>query len=261
MLHEIVDDVRARLPVLLAQEGELRRAADAQGPARDFEGALVAPGLSVIAEVKRASPSRGLIDAALDPAVQARRYEEGAAAAISVLTEPDHFRGTPDDLVAARGAVSVPVLRKDFTLHPVHVWEARAIGADAILLIVAVLDDPTLQDLLSVAQEAGLAALVEVHDEAEVERAVAAGASTIGVNNRDLATFEVDLGTAERLATLLPDTAVKVAESGIHGSADARRAIDAGYDAVLVGEHLVRSGDPAEAIRRLRAGADPTVAS
>lgn len=254
MLDRIVEDVRARLPALLGRESHVRAAAEAADPPRDFAGALAAPGLSVIAEIKRASPSRGLIDADLDPAGQARRYMLGGASAVSVLTEPDHFRGSPDDLVDARSAVDIPVLRKDFTLHPLHIWEARAMGADAVLLIVAVLDDPTLEQLVVEAGRAGLAALVEVHDEAEAVRAMSAGASIVGVNNRDLTTFEVDLGTAERLAAVIEGKALTVAESGIQGPGDAQRAIDAGYDAVLVGEYLVRSADPAGAIRDLRAG-------
>ncbi len=252
MLEPIVASTRARLAGLLPKADELRDLATALPATRGFARALTAPGLSVIAEVKRRSPSRGVLAASLDPADRAGRYEAGGAAAISVLTEPDHFDGSDGDLRAVRAAVSVPVLRKDFTLDPVQVWEARAIGADAVLLILAILDDHAAAELLAVAAEAGLDALVEVHTETEAERAVALGAAIVGVNNRDLATFEVDLATSERLGPILEGAAVRVAESGIHTGEDAFRLRDAGYDAVLVGESLVRSDDPAELLRELR---------
>lgn len=209
------------------------------------------PGLSVIAEVKRRSPSKGDLALGLDPATQAELYSAGGAAAVSVLTEPGFFGGSNDDLVAVREACPLPVLRKDFTVSAAQVWEARAIGADAVLLIVAALTDDELLRFLGEAADAGLAALVEVHTGAEAERALAAGATLIGVNNRDLATFTVDLGTAERVAPLL-DGVVRVAESGIGDPQDAARMARAGYDAVLVGESLVRSEDPAGFIGRLR---------
>ncbi len=209
------------------------------------------PGLSVIAEVKRRSPSKGDLALGLDPATQAELYSAGGAAAVSVLTEPGFFGGSNDDLVAVREACPLPVLRKDFTVSAAQVWEARAIGADAVLLIVAALTDDELLRFLGEAADAGLAALVEVHTGAEAERALAAGATLIGVNNRDLATFTVDLGTAERVAPLL-DGVVRVAESGIGDPQDAARMARAGYDAVLVGESLVRSEDPAGLIGRLR---------
>ena len=169
-----------------------------------------------------------------------------------MLTEPHHFSGSDDDLVRARKAAGIPVLRKDFTLDPRQIWEARAIGADAILLIVAVLDQEELSALLETADEAGVDALVEVHDQAEAERALEAGAVIVGVNNRDLTTFEVDLATAERIAPMLEGVRVRVAESGIFDAADARRMEDAGFDAVLVGEALVRADDPGRLIRSLR---------
>ncbi len=221
-------------------------------PPPDFRAALSAPGLSVIAEVKRRSPSRGSLAADLDPVLQSKRYAEGGASAISVLTEPSHFGGSNADLEAVRNSVSVPTLRKDFTLDPVQIWEAKAIGAGAVLLIVAILDDDTLAALHAEASLAGLAALVEVHSEEEAERALAIGAEIIGVNNRDLSTFETDLATAERIAPLIAGVAVKVGESGIHTAPDARRMAAAGYDAVLVGESLVRSQDPSALIRQLR---------
>ncbi len=253
MLQPILDSVRKRLPAVVAARPRLEAAAARAPAARDFAGALAAPGLQVIAEVKRRSPSAGSLAPALDPAAQAAAYEVGGAAAMSVLTEPDHFGGSLDDLRAVREAVGLPILRKDFTLHPAQVWEARAAGADAVLLIAAVLDDRELGALLAEAQAAGLAALVEVHTAAEARRAAAAGAGLIGVNNRDLATFTVDLATAEAIAPELPPDALRVAESGIAGATDAARMAAAGYHAVLVGEALVRAADPAALVAELRA--------
>lgn len=255
MLDRILSSVRRRIPALEERGAELREAAGRMPPARDFAAALAAPGLSVIAEFKRASPSRGVINAGMDPAERAAAFEKGGAAAISVLTEQDHFMGGPEDLAAARAATGLPVLRKDFTLHPVHIWEARAMGADAVLLIAAVLDDDLLALLLETAAEAGLAALVEVHDREEAVRAATAGARVIGVNNRDLRTFRVDLSASERIAPLLDGAAVRVAESGVHGPEDAARLRGAGYDALLVGEYLSRAGDPAAAVAGLRGAA------
>ena len=244
MLSRILADVRLRLPELRSRAADLETAAGHQPPVRDFLAALTKPGLSVVAEVKRASPSRGLIEGELDPVALAAQYAAGGAAAISVLTEPRYFLGSLEDLRRVREAVDVPVLRKDFLLDPVQIWEARAAGADAVLLIVAALDDATLGDLLVLTHEIGMEALVEVHNPAELERSRAAGARVIGVNNRDLGTFDVDLNTAERLAPLLADVPVGVAESGIWTREDARRMAAAGYDAVLVGESLVRAPDP-----------------
>jgi len=244
MLSQIIAEVRLRLPDLQRQAAQLETAAGRQEPARDFLAALAGPGLAVVAEVKRASPSRGPIDIDLDPVALAARYEGAGAAAISVLTEPRHFLGSLEDLRRVRQTVDVPVLRKDFLVDPVHIWEARAAGADAVLLIVAALDDATLADLLALTHATGMEALVEVHNAIEVERARAAGARVFGVNNRDLGTFEVDLSTAERLAALLTEVPVTVAESGIWTRADAHRMRAAGFDAVLVGESLVRSADP-----------------
>jgi indole-3-glycerol phosphate synthase len=252
MLESILSSVRARLGEVVERRDEWREAAQAAPPARGFVAALRAPGLSVIAEVKRRSPSAGVLAAHLDPAEAAAAYEKGGAAAVSVLTEPDHFAGAPGDLVAARLAVEIPVLRKDFVVDPAQVWQSRALGADAVLLIAAILDDSALSRLLGAAEAAGLDALVEVHDEREAERAAAAGAAVIGVNNRDLATFRVDLATAERIRPLLPDDAVTVAESGVSGPLGAARMAAAGYDAILVGEALVRAEDPAARVGELR---------
>ncbi len=252
MLDEILASVRRRLAPVIADAGRLREEALAAGTPLPLGAALGGDGLSVIAEVKRRSPSRGTIDAALDPAALARSYQVGGAAAISVLTEPDHFSGSLEDLRAVREAAEVPVLRKDFVLDPAQVWEARAAGADAVLLIVAILDDAGLAELLDTADAAGMDALVEVHTFEEAGRARAAGARVVGVNNRDLATFEVDLATAERLRPALGDGVVAVAESGVSSRESAARMAAAGYDAVLVGEAAVRSGDPTRFVAELR---------
>ena len=252
MLDNIIDSVRGRLPDLKARQAEVRDEAERMPPARDFAGALAAPGMSIIAEFKRASPSKGVINAGMKPAERVAAFEAGGASAVSVLTEPDHFMGGAEDLRAARAAMSLPVLRKDFTLDTAHIWEARAMGADAVLLIVAILDDLLLARLLATAVEAGLTALVEVHSREEAARALDAGATVVGVNNRDLRTFRVDLATAEQISPLLDGVEVRVAESGVKGPGDAARLRAAGYDALLVGEYLSRSADPAEAISGLR---------
>ncbi len=254
MLDPILESVRSRLEPVVGAEARWRELAADRGPVRGFSQAVTAPGLSVIAEVKRRSPSVGPIDEQLDPALRAADYEAGGASALSVLTEPDHFGGSLDDLEAARGAVGIPVLRKDFMLHPAQIWQARAHGADAVLLIVAALSDDALAELLGTAHDAGVAALVEVHTEVEAKRAAASGAAIIGVNNRDLTTFVVDLGTAERLRDQLPPGAAAIAESGVSSPAGAARMAAAGYDAILVGEALVRASDPADLVRRLRGG-------
>ena len=221
-------------------------------PVRGF-GAALRAGFAVIAEVKRRSPSKGAIDEALDPALLAADYERGGAAALSVLTDRDHFGGTPDDLVAARDAVALPVLRKDFTVCAADVCDARIMGADAVLLIVAALDDAELADFATLARELDLDALVEVHDEAELERALRIDPAIVGVNQRDLVTFSVDTDRAVRVAPRIPEGIVRVAESGIAGPDDARPLVEAGFDAVLVGESLVRSADRGAAVAALRA--------
>jgi indole-3-glycerol phosphate synthase len=250
MLDAIVASVEAGLESVIAGEAALRRQAAASPPARDLAAALGGSGLSVIAEVKRRSPSKGVIAPMLDPGILASAYAAGGASAISVLTEPAHFGGSLGDLAAARAAVTLPVLRKDFVVHPAQVWESRAAQADAVLLIAAILDDAALADLLQTVRTAGLAALVEVHTEDEARRARDAGARIVGVNNRDLATFSVDLGTAERLRPALGDV-VAVAESGVSTPEAAHRMAAAGYDAVLVGEAAVRAEDPARFVAGL----------
>jgi len=235
-------------------EADLRRAADAAPPPRGFAAALAAAdGLAVIAEVKRRSPSKGDLFADLDPATLAGQYARGGATCLSVLTDEDHFGGSPADLAAARAACDLPVLRKDFTVSVHDVLDARAMGADCVLLIAAALDDDELAAFHGAATDVGLDALVEVHDEPELERALAVGARLVGVNQRDLVTFEVDHERALRMASQFPDDVVSVAESGVRGPDDAAALHDAGYDAVLVGESLVTSGDPARAVAALRA--------
>jgi len=223
-------------------------------PARGFVGALRggAGSLGVIAEVKRRSPSKGDLHPDLDPATVASAYEAGGASCLSVLTDVEFFGGSADDLRAARAAVELPVLRKDFTVSAHDVCDARLMGADAVLLIVAALDDAELGDFHALAHELGLAALVEVHDEAELDRALAVGATLVGVNQRDLLTFQVDPERAVRVGKAIPVDMVSVAESGIRGPADAMPLREAGFDAVLVGESLVTSGDPAAAVAALR---------
>ena len=208
--------------------------------------------LAVIAEVKRASPSKGDLHPNLNPARLAATYGEAGAAMVSVLPDEDFFRGSAADLAAARSGFVGPLLRKDFTVSPADVCDARLMGADVVLLIAAALDDAELADFAALATEIGLSALVEAHDEAEVERAVeVAGASMIGVNQRDLVTFKVDTARAVRVAGTIPSDVVAIAESGVTGAADARLLADAGYHAVLVGEHLVTSPDPAAALAAL----------
>jgi indole-3-glycerol phosphate synthase len=230
----------------------LRRTALDAGPTRGFADALrrASGTLAVIGELKRRSPSKGDLNPDLDPVPTAKSYEAGGAAALSVLTDGPYFGGSVADLQAARAATSLPVLRKDFTIDEIQVYEARAIGADAVLLIAAALpDDELLRDLLELATGLGLGVLVEAHDAREVERALAAGAPVVGINSRDLATFREDLGVASSLSAMLPPHVVAVAESAIRSVGDARRMADAGFDAVLVGEALVRADDPAALVR------------
>lgn len=222
-------------------------------PTRGFAAALRrTDGLGVIAEIKRRSPSKGDLHIGLDPAEMACSYEQGGASCLSVLTDVEHFGGSPDDLRAARAACGLPVLRKDFTVCANDVVDARLMGADCVLLIAAALEPAELVDLHRLATEIGLDVLVEIHDEAELEHALAAEATLVGVNQRDLVTFAVDHQRAVRMAAVIPDHAVKVAESGVRGPDDAAALRRAGYQAVLVGESLVTADDPAAAIRALR---------
>ena len=244
MLDEIIVSTHRRIAQLKDRGDRADSFSGARRPSSCLETALGKPGLGVIGEVKRRSPSRGVLAAGLDPVRQARLYAQAGAAAVSVLTEPEHFGGSNDDLTRVAEAVDVPVLRKDFTLDPAQVWEAAGIGADAVLLIVAILDDRRLRELLEVATQAGLAAVVEVHDAQEARRAIRAGARIVGVNNRNLRDFTVDLGTCLKLAPVLRSVEIRIAESGIHTPRQAAKMADAGYDAILVGEALVRAPDP-----------------
>ena len=239
-----VDAARAHLEVTTGTGGP-----DAP---RDFTAALLAGraarGMAVISEIKRRSPSKGDLDPDLDPAVVAAEYESGGASCLSVLTDAEFFGGSPTDLRAARSACTLPVLRKDFTVSPLDVCDARTMGADAVLLIVAALDDAELASLLVLARSLRLAPLVEVHDERELDRALAVGADLVGVNQRDLRTFEVDRARALRMGERMPADVVAVAESGIRDAADVEQLAGAGYTAVLVGEALVRSADRTAAV-------------
>ncbi len=253
----VLDDIVAGVRIDLARRESGTSAADLRAaladvdPPRDPMPHFRAPGSSVIAEVKRRSPSKGDLAEIADPAALATAYARGGAAAISVLTEERRFGGSLADLRAVRAAVDTPLLRKDFVVSDYQLLEARAAGADLVLLIVAALTDDELHRLHDGARELGLTVLVEVHDEAETERAVALGAELVGVNARNLKTLDVDPGTFARLAPLLPDDRVLVAESGISGPADVAGFVAAGARAVLVGEALVRDGDPEAAVRAL----------
>ena len=218
---------------------------------KDFLGALRGPHLAVIAEMKQRTPSMGVLREEYRPSDIAHAYTEGGAAAISVLTHMAGFGGRADHVRMVRAATNLPILRKDFVTDPYEVAEARACGADAVLLIVAALERSQLEDLLAVSRSRGLAALVEVHDEDETVAALEAGAKAVGVNHRNLRDFSVDLGLTDRLRPLVPKEVVFVAESGIQGPENARRMREAGADAILVGELLMRSDDPASRIREL----------
>lgn len=231
---------------------DLIAAARERPPTRGFRAALAgADRLAVISEVKRRSPSKGDLFPNLDPATLAAQYEAGGAACLSVLTDEEFFGGSVADLQVARSACALPVLRKDFTVSAHDVVDARIMGADAVLLIAAALPQAELAEFHTLATGLGLDVLVEVHDEAELDMALAVGATLVGVNQRDLVTFEVDHERAVRMASAIPDDVVKVAESGVRGSEDARALHAAGYHAVLVGESLVTSGDPATAVADL----------
>ncbi|MEY4175407.1 MAG: indole-3-glycerol phosphate synthase [Actinomycetota bacterium] len=232
--------------------GALIDDARAMPVARGFRAALAGlDHLAVISEVKRRSPSKGDLNAGLDPVWLAQAYERGGASCLSVLTDEEFFGGSAADLQAARGACALPVLRKDFTVSERDVLDARLMGADCVLLIAAALDRAELVGFHALAVEIGLDVLVEIHDEPEMEAALEAGATLVGVNQRDLVTFQVDHARALRMASAMPDQVVKVAESGVRGPADAADLHAAGYHAVLVGETLVTSGDPEAAVRAL----------
>lgn len=261
MLQEIIKNKAAELNDLkatpdFAEEARgTRDLAESLPPARDFTAAVSTAGgpaaTRVIAEVKKASPSKGVIREDFDPVAIACAYEANGAAAVSVLTDERYFMGSLEYLKAIRAEVALPLLRKDFIIDEYQVYEARAAGADAVLLIVAALELEALRELITLASSLGLAPLVEVHGEAEVETALNAGARIIGVNNRDLNTFRTDISTTERLAPMLPEGSVLVTESGINTPADIARLKKAGADAFLIGEALVREPDPGARLREL----------
>jgi indole-3-glycerol phosphate synthase len=239
---------------------DVKERADRMPHAIDAESVLRAPGVGVIAEVKRASPSKGDLAPIDDPAALARAYEDGGARCVSVLTEERRFLGSLDDLRAVRCAVEIPLLRKDFIISSYQIWEGRAYGADLILLIVAALEQQALVSLIERTRSLGMTALVEVHAADEVDRAVDAGAEVIGVNARNLKTLEVDPTTFARVAPRIPDHCVRIAESGIRGPRDLIAYAELGADAVLVGESLVTGGDPRAAVQELvTAGSHPAL--
>ena len=255
ILDRIVADKREELSAarLRTPPREIRRLAEEAPPPRGIEEALRGPKIAIIAEVKKASPSRGVLRENFDPVWLARAYASGGAAAISVLTDAPHFQGSLGHLAAIREKIpdGPPLLRKDFIFDEYQLYEARAAGADAVLLIVAILEQPLLEDLLDMARDLELDTLVEVHDETEMLRAVSAEATLIGVNNRDLRTFDIDLKTTERLRPLAPKYATIVAESGIFTREDMLRLGRAKVNAVLIGEGVVTADDPAAKIREL----------
>ena len=260
LLRTIVDGTRRIVETRQAREpvAAVARRAESATPRGDaFEAALAAPGrVNVIAECKRRSPSKGVLAQHYDPASLARAYERGGAAAVSVLTEPTFFDGTLEHLVAVRRAVALPLLRKDFIVDDYQLFEARAAGADAVLLIVAALAQDELIGLMRRAADTGLAALVEVHDEEEARRAIEAGARLVGVNNRNLRTLAVDVDASYRLARLIPSSVVAVSESGLQSRADLVRLRAEGYRAFLIGERFMTDPDPARAIAGLIGGGE-----
>lgn len=254
ILARIVEAKSKRLQVskMRVPEPIVRRMAETAKPVPSFRNALQQGGpVRIIAEVKKASPSKGVLKADLDPATQARAYRDAGACAISVVTEEDFFQGDLGWVGTIRDASGLPVLRKDFVYEPFQVYETRAAGASAILLIVAMLEPGRLKDLIGLARDLNLDTLVEVHDETELGEALEAGAGLVGVNNRDLKTFHVDIQTSVGLAKIIPDDRVFVVESGIHSKADIDLLLNSGADAFLIGEHLLTSADPAAALRSL----------
>lgn len=253
VLGRIVARTRERLHERRRQRplDELLATAPTPGTRRPFADVLRGDGINLIAEFKRRSPSRGVLREDLDASAVAQAYEAAGARALSVLTEEDYFGGHLGDLRQARAATRLPTLRKDFVVDPYQVWEAWIAGADAVLLIVAALSAEELRKLLATTLEAGLDALVEIHDGDELERALRSGARLLGVNNRDLKTLEVTLDTSLRLAAAIPDDVIAVTESGLRTGADVRRLKDAGYDAFLVGEQFMTAPDPGRAVAQL----------
>jgi len=252
ILTEIVRRKQLEVSELRPHAAELEAEAhDRKSAPRDFEATLRAKTPAIIAELKKASPSKGMLAREYHPDFLGHAYEEGGAACLSVLTDKNYFQGSLHDLEAARAAVSVPVLRKDFVIDRLQIFEAAAHGADAVLLIASILDAEELKQFRELAASLHMAALVEVHDAAELQKATDSGARIIGVNNRDLQTFEVDVDTSIRLSYLMPSDVIRVSESGITDRATVDLLTRAGFQAFLVGESLVKSGDPASFLRHL----------
>lgn len=253
VLTRIVEKRRAEVArrQRIMPEAVLRIAAGKRDAPRDFAGALARNQVNVIAEIKKASPSAGVLREEFDAVALARAYEQGGAAALSVLTEEENFQGALAHLRDARAAVKIPALRKDFIVERWQVWEARAAGADSFLLIAAVLDDAALANLLALGHELGMEPLVEVHTAAELERVLASGARIVGVNNRDLHALEVRVETSLELAAMIPDDRIAVSESGLRSPEDLRRLRAAGFDAFLIGESFMRQAEPGAALRRM----------
>jgi len=259
ILGRIIESRRAEVARRrrIMPETVLRIAAGKADAPRDFGAALARDKISVIAEIKKASPSAGVLRREFEPVSLARGFEQAGAAALSVLTEEENFQGALAHLRDARAAVSLPVLRKDFIVDPWQVWEARAANADSFLLIAAALDDATLGELLALGRELGMEALVEVHTAEELERVLIAGGRILGVNNRNLHTLEVRVETSLELAGMIPEDRVAVSESGLRSAEDLRKLRAAGFDAFLIGESLMREPDPGAALKRLIATAVP----
>jgi indole-3-glycerol phosphate synthase len=251
VLGGIVAEARVRANLLRASETALRAAADAAPAAPEFGAALRAAMVAVIAEAKRRAPSKGWINAGMSAVAQAEAYERGGAAAISVLTEPDHFGGSANDLVQVRATVRIPVLKKDFHVDPIQLVEAKALGASAALVIVRALSPAALVELANFARMLDLELLVEVRDEEELQRALDAGATVIGINNRNLETLAIDPSTSERLLPLVPRGSIAIAESGVSTVADVERVARCGADAVLVGSAISAAEDAVGAVRAL----------
>ena len=251
ILQRIVEAKRAEVAAAKKTIPHVERLAEAAPPVRDFIGALRAKNPAVIAEIKRASPSKGVLRADFDPAAIARSYEQGGAACMSVLTDVQFFQGSPEHLRAARGACRLPALRKDFVVDPYQVFESRAMGADCILLIAACLSAPQMAELESIAETLRMAVLVEVHDRAELDLALRLKTPLIGVNNRNLKTFETRLETTLELAAHVPKDRLLIAESGILSGADVAKLRNGGARAFLVGEAFMRAPDPGEALAKL----------
>jgi indole-3-glycerol phosphate synthase len=252
ILARIVEAKREVLRDVQLRRDDLERRAESRTECRDFREGLKARATAIIAEIKKGSPSRGTFTHHFDPAAIARNYASGGAAALSVLTDAEFFHGSLPDLEAARAAAPLPVLRKDFTIDEIQVIEAAAHGADAILLIASILEESEMRRLRELAASYKMAALVEVHDESELSSALGSGAEIIGINNRNLHTFEVTLETSLRLASKIPDGIVKVSESGLHSRTAIEQLEAMGYQAFLIGEHLMKASDPVAALRGLQ---------